>query len=127
MKKVFRKSSASGWLSPPSSLSRHNGCPSLLFNKPLVKNILLSQLSKRTGINIRAGTLDYSFSRFASGGALEFGLENDLQKWNISLARLEAKGFLEARPRIKPAFEIVEAEGACSTSPKRRPREARRL
>ena len=115
MKKVFRKVLRVGLvIAALLTVAVITAVLLFLFNKPLVKNILLSQLSKRTGINIRAGTLDYSFSPFRlRAGALEFGLENDLQKWEISLARLEAKGdFWKLVRGIKPAFEIIEAEGA---------------
>jgi len=84
------------------------------FNKPLVKNILLWQLGKRTGMTVRAGRLDYSLSPFHfTVGELELGLENDLQKWEVTLARLEAKGnFWKLVRGTKPALETIEAEGA---------------
>jgi len=83
------------------------------FDKPLVKNILLSQLAKRTGFTVRAGRLDYSLSPFRlTAGELELGLENDLQKWDVTLARLEAKGdFWKLVRGKKPALDTVEADG----------------
>jgi len=84
------------------------------FDKPLVKNILLSQLGKRAGMTVHAGKLDYSLFPFRlTVEALELGLETDLQKLDLSLARLEAKGdFWKLVRGTKPAIETVEADGA---------------
>jgi AsmA family len=86
----------------------------IFFDKPLVKNILQAQLGKRTALAIRAGRLDYSFFPFrllAEG--LELGQENDLQKWNLSISRLEAKGnFWKLVRGRKPAIDTIEVEGA---------------
>jgi hypothetical protein len=84
------------------------------FNKPLIRNIIQSQLAKRTGTAVRIGRLDYALFPFRlTVEALELGLENKLQKVELSLARLEAKGdFWKIVRKTKPAFEIVEAEGA---------------
>jgi len=83
------------------------------FDKPLVKNILLSQLAKRTGFTVHASRLDYSLSPFRlTVEELDLGLENDLQKWDVTLARLEAKGdFWKLVRGTKPALDTVEAEG----------------
>ena len=84
------------------------------YDKPLVKKILLSQLGKRTGMTVRAGKLDYSLSPFRlTVEALELGLENDFQRWDVSLPRLEARGdFWKLARGQKPAIDTVEADGA---------------
>jgi len=85
-----------------------------LFDKPLVKNILQTQLGKRTGMNVRAGKLDYSLFPFhLTVEALELGRENNFQKWDLSVARLEARGdFWNLVRGTKPAIETIAAEGA---------------
>lgn len=84
------------------------------FDKPHVKGILEKELSKRTGINVRAGRLDYSlFPLHLTAEDVEVGLENDLQKVDLTLERLEAKGdFWKLVRGRKPALETVEAAGA---------------
>src|SRR4030043_871475 len=86
----------------------------VLFDKPLIKNILPAQLGKRTGMTVRAGKLDYSLLPFRlTVEALELGQENDYQKWGLFLTRLEAKGdFWKLVRGTKPAIETIEADGA---------------
>ena len=85
----------------------------LIFDKPLVKNLLQSQLAKRAGLTVRLGKLDYSLFPFrASVGALELGQENAFQKMDVSISRLEVKGDLWKLVRgKKPALETIEADG----------------
>ena len=85
----------------------------LIFDKPLARNLLQSQLSKTTGMTVRIGKLDYSLFPFRlTVDALEFGQETAFQKMGVSLKRLEARGdfwkFVRGR---KPALETIEADG----------------
>jgi hypothetical protein len=85
----------------------------LIFDKPLARNLLQSQLSKTTGMTVRVGKLDYSLFPFRlTVDALEFGQETAFQKMGVSLKRLEARGdfwkFVRCR---KPALETIEADG----------------
>jgi hypothetical protein len=84
------------------------------FDKPLVRNILQSQIVKRTGMAVRIGKLDYTlFPLRLDVQDLEAGLETKLQKVDLSVARLEAMGDLRKVVRgMKPALETVEADGA---------------
>lgn len=86
----------------------------VLFDKPLIRNILQAQLGKRAGMTVRAGKLDYSLFPFRlTVEALELGQENDYQKWGLFLTRLEAKGdFWKLVRGKKPAIETIEADGA---------------
>ncbi len=64
-----------------------------IFDKPLVRNLLQSQLAKRAGMTVRIGKLDYSLFPFRiTVDALELGQENAFQKMDVSLKRLQAKG-----------------------------------
>jgi hypothetical protein len=86
----------------------------LFFDKPLVKNILQTQLGKRAGMTVRADKLDYSLFPFRlTVEELELGLENRFQKWSFSIRHLEAKGdFWKLVRKTKAAIETIEAEGA---------------
>jgi len=85
----------------------------LIFDKPLVRNLLQSQLAKRAGMTVRIGKLDYSLFPFRlTVDALELGQENAFQKMGVSLAHLEAKGnFWKLVRGKKPALETIEADG----------------
>ncbi|MBM3306156.1 MAG: hypothetical protein FJY79_09510, partial [Candidatus Aminicenantes bacterium] len=53
----------------------------VLFHKPLVRNILQSQLTKRTGMTVRVGTLDYRlFPLRVTVGSLAVGREDAFQR-----------------------------------------------
>lgn len=85
----------------------------VLFHKPLVRNILQSQLTKKTGMTVRIETLDYRlFPLRVTVGSLAVGREDAFQKMDVSLARLEAEGHLGKLLRgERPAFERVVADG----------------
>jgi hypothetical protein len=85
-----------------------------LFDKPLVKSLLISQLTKRTGMTIRAGELDYTLFPFRlTVRALELGWEDDFQKLALSCSRLGAAGnFRKIVRGAKPAIDTIEADGA---------------
>ncbi len=85
----------------------------LIFDKPLVRNLLQSQLARRAGMTVRIGKLDYSLSPFRlTVDALELGQETAFQKLDVSLKRLEARGSFWKFVRGKnPAFEAIEADG----------------
>jgi hypothetical protein len=85
----------------------------LIFDKPLVRNLLQSQLAKRAGMTVRIAKLDYSLFPFRlSVDALEIGQENAFQKLDVSLKHLEAGGdFWRLVRGRKPAFETIEADG----------------
>ena len=85
-----------------------------IFDKPLVRNLLQSQLAKRAGMTVRIGKLDYSLFPFRiTVDALELGQENAFQKMDVSLKRLQAKGdFWKLVRGLKPALETIEADGA---------------
>jgi hypothetical protein len=85
----------------------------LVFDKPLVRNLLRSQLAKRAGMTVRVAKLDYSLFPFRlTVDALELGQETAFQKLDVSLKRLEARGnFWRIVRGRKPAFETIEADG----------------
>ena len=82
--------------------------------KPQVKGILEKQLAKRAGINVRAAKLDYSHFPFhLTAEDVKLGLEDDVQKVDLTLARLEARGdFWKLVRGRKPALDTIEASGA---------------
>jgi hypothetical protein len=84
-----------------------------IFDKPLVKNILRSQLAKRAGMTVRIGKLDYSLFPFRlTVDKLDLEQENAFQKMGVSLKRLEAKGdFWRLVRGRKPALETIKADG----------------
>ena len=85
----------------------------ILFDKPLVRNVVRSQLAKRTGMTVRIGRLDYSLSPFrVTAESLELGRENAYFKMTVSVAHLEAMG--DVRRLVsgrRPALETIEADG----------------
>ena len=85
----------------------------LIFDKPLVRNLLQSQLAKTTGMTVRIGKLDYSLFPFRlTVDALELGQENAFQKMDVSLKRLDVGGdFWKLVRGKKPALETIEADG----------------
>ncbi|MCX6569006.1 MAG: hypothetical protein NT147_08170 [Candidatus Aminicenantes bacterium] len=84
-----------------------------IFDKPLVRNLLQSQLAKRAGMTVRLGKLDYSLFPFRlTVDALEVGQETAFQKMDVSIKRLEAAGdFWKIVRGVKPALETIEADG----------------
>ena len=85
----------------------------VVFDKPLVRNILQGQLAKRAGMTVRIGKLDYALFPFRlSVDALELGQENAIQKMSVSLAHLEAEGdFWKLVRGKRPALATIEADG----------------
>jgi hypothetical protein len=85
----------------------------LLFNKPLVRNIVQSRLAKGTGTTARFDRLDYTlFPLRVSIGSLELTREDAFQKMGISLKSLEAGGkFWKLIRGVKPALDSIEIDG----------------
>lgn len=85
----------------------------VLFHKPLVRNILQSQITKRTGMTVRIGRLDYKlFPLRITADSLVVGLEDDYLRMDIALARLETEGHLGRLIRgERPAFERIFLDG----------------
>jgi len=85
----------------------------VVFDKPLVRNIIQRQLGKGAGSTARIGRLDYSFSPFRiTAESLELGREDPFQKMGVSLTHLEAKGsFWKLVRGVKPALDTIEADG----------------
>lgn len=85
----------------------------LLFNKPLVRNIVRGQLEKRTGMTVRLGRVDYElFPLRVTADSLELDQENAYYKMAVSVAHLEARGDLQKVVRgAKPALDTIEADG----------------
>jgi hypothetical protein len=85
----------------------------VLFDKPLVRNIIQSRLNRTAGTTARLGTLDYSIFPFrVTIDSLELAQEDAFQKLGVSLGRLEAKGaFWKLVRGDKPALDAIEANG----------------
>lgn len=85
----------------------------VVFDKPLIRNILEKQLGRGAGSTIKLGRLDYSlFPLRVSADAVEIGSEDRFQKLTISLNRLEAQGaFWKLVRGLKPALDTIEAKG----------------
>lgn len=85
----------------------------VLFDKPLVRNIIESRLGKSAGTTARLGRLDYSVFPFrVTVDRLELGQEDAFQKLGVSVTRLEARGaFWKLVKGVKPAIESIEADG----------------
>ena len=85
----------------------------LLFDKPLVRNILEKRIAKNAGMTVRIGKLDYSLFPFRlTVDSLVLVQETPLQTLSVSLARLETKGeFWKLVRGVKPALETVLADG----------------
>ncbi len=85
----------------------------VLFDKPLVRNVLRGQLAKRTGMTIRIGRLDYDlFPLRVTADSLDLELQNSFYRLTVSVARLEARGdFRRLIGKHKPALEMIEADG----------------
>ncbi len=85
----------------------------LVFDKPLVRKLVLRQLNRAEGTAARFARLDYSLFPFrVSVGSLELVREDAFQKLSVSLDGLEAEGTLWKLVRgVKPALATVTAEG----------------
>jgi hypothetical protein len=84
-----------------------------LFDKPLVRGLLLKQLNKSAGSTARLGRLDYTiFPLRVTIDGLDLGQEDAFQKLGVSLPRLQAQGsFWRILRGRKPAFDVIEADG----------------
>jgi hypothetical protein len=84
-----------------------------VFDKPLVRNIVLKQLNRSAGTTARLGRLDYTIFPFrVTVDGLDLGQEDAFQKLGVSLPRFEARGSLWRLVRgAKPAFDVLEADG----------------
>jgi len=93
----------------------------VLFDKPLSKHPADSAREKGGGDcprrQARLFALPFTHHR---RGARAWALENDFQKWDLSIARLEAKGDFRKLVRgKKPALETVEPRAPSSAWNKR--------
>jgi hypothetical protein len=84
------------------------------FDKPLVRNLSQKYLSKKAGLAIEIGKLNYTISPLhITISSLKVSRETKTQKMEVFVSRLEAKGeFKKLLNLEKPVFETVEAEGA---------------
>ena len=85
----------------------------LVFDKPLVRTIILKQLNKGAGTTARLERIDYSIFPFrVTAQGLDLGQEDAFQKLGVSLSRFEARGsFWRLLRGEKPAFDVLEADG----------------
>jgi len=88
---------------------------SLLFfyRKPLVKGILEKQLTKRTGIEITIGTLDYElFPLRIEASAIKLRRILEETEVDVFMDKLTLKGDIHRiRKKKKPFFDSVEGKG----------------
>jgi len=114
MKKALRKTlKISGLIAGALVLLLAAAALLAVFDKPLVRNMVVRQLSRGGGSTARLGRLDYSLFPFRlSAEAVEIGREDAFQKLTVGLARLEARGaFWKLVRGVKPALDSIEAEG----------------
>ena len=85
----------------------------VVFDKPLVRNVLQAKFAKTTGMTVRVGKLDYSLFPFhITVDSLELDQETAVQKMTVSVTGLEARGeFWKLVRGKKPALETIEADG----------------
>jgi len=85
----------------------------LVFDKPLVRNLIVRQLNKSAGTTARIGRIDYTIVPFrVTVDSLDLGQEDAFQKLGVSLPSFEARGSLWRLVRgSKPAFDVLEADG----------------
>jgi len=88
---------------------------SLLFfyRKPFIKGILEKQLTKRTGIQITIGTLDYElFPLRIEAGAIKLRTKLEETEVDVFLDKLILKGDIHRiRKKKKPFLDIAEGKG----------------
>jgi hypothetical protein len=84
------------------------------FDKPLVRNVAQKYLSKKAGLAIEIGKLDYTISPLQIIiSSLKVSQESKAQKIEVLVNRVEAKGeFKRFLHFDKPVFETVVATGA---------------
>jgi hypothetical protein len=85
----------------------------LIFDKPLVRNILQKRVAKSAGMTVRVGKLDYSLFPFRlSVEDLELVQDTPFLTLSVSLENLRAEGgFWKLVRGVKPALETVSAGG----------------
>ena len=85
----------------------------LVHQKPLIKRILEKQISKRTGIHIKIGILDYEiFPLKIAAGNISFTTSWDYTEVDVFVQKLNLVGDIHRiRNKVKPYFDTVEAEG----------------
>lgn len=85
----------------------------LVFDKPLVRGLILRQLNKGAGATAKLGRLDYTVIPFrVAVDSLDLGQEDAFQKLGLALPRFEARGSLWRLIRgAKPAFDVLESDG----------------
>lgn len=85
-----------------------------LYNKPLVKNLLVRQLNKRPGMSVSVGKLDYRLFPFRLDiEAAAVVMEDALMRLEASVQGMTVTGDLKKLYRgEKPAFEAVIIRGA---------------
>src|SRR5512145_933003 len=83
----------------------------VVFDKPLVRNVVQKQLGKGPGSSARIGQLDYElFPLRITVESLELVREDAFQKMSVSIARLDATGtFWKLVRGTKPALDGIEA------------------
>jgi len=88
---------------------------SLLFfyRKPFIKGILEKQLTKRTGIQITIGTLDYElFPLRIEAGSISFSTKLEDTEVDVSVEKLILRGDIHRiRKKQKPFLDTVEGKG----------------
>lgn len=82
------------------------------FDKPLVKNILQGYLSKKYGMKLAVGKLDYDlFPLRIEARAVEVSQKSEKQEMDVALDRIYMKGSLrKALKKEKPFLDVVEIE-----------------
>jgi len=82
------------------------------LDKPLVKNILQSYVSKKSGMKLEIGKLDYAlFPLRIEANSVKGALNSEMLDVDIALDRIYMKGNLrQALKREKPFLEVVELE-----------------
>lgn len=82
------------------------------LDKPLVKNILQSYVSKKYGMKLAIGKLDYDlFPLRIEAFSVEVTLKSEMQDMDVVLGRIYMKGNLrKALKKEKPFLDVVEVE-----------------
>ena len=83
------------------------------YHKPLIKGLLEKQLTKRTGIQVTIGKLDYElFPLRIEAGSITFSTKLEETEVNVSVAKLIVRGDVHRiRKNQKPYFDSVEGTG----------------
>lgn len=83
------------------------------YHKPLIKGLLEKQLTKRTGIHMTIGTLDYElFPLRIEAGSITFSTRLEETEFDVSVEKLILRGDIHRiRKKQKPYFDTVEGKG----------------